>query len=617
MTKMKRAVFGCLLGLVLLGAVVCAAPAAAAQEHSSQTMIVERDTAYYGDQKVTSDYRVTRGTVVLGGSTLTVSGDVYLDGGELRVCGGTLNVLGDLYISSDLSFTSGKINVSGDLIHKSGKLHVGSGDLYVADDYLMAVPKTNEAGETTLNSSSGKLTMQYSNADIVVGGDFYMDTVHGVECANGTITVAGDFIQKSDFAPKKFVASRYHKVVLNGTEPQTVKLESRESTFGYLVVENTAGIVVTDYLAAQYLKAADEELTIVSEEDKAVFENVTVDVPLVTVTGDVELHGDLKLQRYTLKIDGNLTQTDGVLMTDWGTLDITGSYYLATREGFDEVGEPIFGGSHGELVMNNSKAHMNVGGDFYMDASEGVSLTAGTLSVAGDFTQSVNYSLKKFTASQIHKVVFNGTAPQKVSLQSPESSFAVLEVANNAGILVTDYFAAAALTAPNGEVKILSEGAVFENLTLDAPLVTVTGDLTQDGALNLKNSTLKVEGNLFLNYGEIQVSKGSLQVTGEQKIVSEQEEEVHEGAEIPIESKEPAPKVTTEVEQPLVSYDFGSISTNKANETTYVLNTNTKKFHNTYCNDVDEIKASNRSSFTGTRSEVIAKGYSPCGHCHP
>lgn len=513
MTKMKRFFAGCLMGLVLMGAMLGAAPAADAVEQKAQTMIVERDTAYYGDRKVTSDYRITRGTVVLGESTLTVSGDVYLDGGELRVCGGTLNVLGDLYVSSDLTFISGKINVSGDLIHKSGKLHVGSGDLYVADDYIMAVPKTDVAGETVMNSGSGKLTMQYSNADIMVGGDFYMDTVHGVECANGTITVAGDFIQKSDFAPKKFVASRYHKVVLNGNEPQTVKLESRESTFGYLVVENTAGIVVTDYLAAHYLKAADEELVIVSEN--AVLENVTVDVPLATVTGDVELHGNLKLQNNTLKIDGNLTHTDGVLMTDWGTLDITGSYYLAIPEGTDEVGEPIFSGSHGELVMNNSKAHMNVGGDFYMDASEGVTLTAGTLSVAGDFTQSVNYSLKKFTASQIHKVVFNGTEVQKVSLQSPESTFAVAEVANNAGILVTDYFAAASLTAPNGEVKILSEGAVFENLTLDAPVVTVTGDLTQDGTLNLKNSTLKVEGNLIQPNGEILVSMGTLHVTGD------------------------------------------------------------------------------------------------------
>ena len=50
---------------------------------------------------------------------------------------------------------------------------------------------------------------------------------------------------------------------------------------------------------------------------------------------------------------------------------------------------------------------------------------------------------------------------------------------------------------------------------------------------------------------------------------------------------------------------------------TYILNTKTKKFHQSFCDDVDEIKSSNKSTYTGTRAEVIAKGYSPCGHCDP
>ena len=52
-------------------------------------------------------------------------------------------------------------------------------------------------------------------------------------------------------------------------------------------------------------------------------------------------------------------------------------------------------------------------------------------------------------------------------------------------------------------------------------------------------------------------------------------------------------------------------------ERTYVLNTNTKKFHYAYCSSADDIKASNRGEFTGTRDEVMAKGYEPCGRCHP
>lgn len=51
--------------------------------------------------------------------------------------------------------------------------------------------------------------------------------------------------------------------------------------------------------------------------------------------------------------------------------------------------------------------------------------------------------------------------------------------------------------------------------------------------------------------------------------------------------------------------------------TTYVLNTNTMKFHIPSCHDVGKISTENRQDYTGTRDEVIAKGYSPCGHCHP
>lgn len=49
----------------------------------------------------------------------------------------------------------------------------------------------------------------------------------------------------------------------------------------------------------------------------------------------------------------------------------------------------------------------------------------------------------------------------------------------------------------------------------------------------------------------------------------------------------------------------------------YVLNTNTKKFHYSSCSSVSTIKPENYGTFEGTRDEVIAQGYEPCGRCHP
>ena len=49
----------------------------------------------------------------------------------------------------------------------------------------------------------------------------------------------------------------------------------------------------------------------------------------------------------------------------------------------------------------------------------------------------------------------------------------------------------------------------------------------------------------------------------------------------------------------------------------YVLNTNTHKFHNPSCSSVKDIKPQNRQDYTGSRSDVIAMGYDPCKRCNP
>lgn len=51
--------------------------------------------------------------------------------------------------------------------------------------------------------------------------------------------------------------------------------------------------------------------------------------------------------------------------------------------------------------------------------------------------------------------------------------------------------------------------------------------------------------------------------------------------------------------------------------TNYILNTNTKKFHYPSCGSVNRMKESNKQYYTGTRDNIIAMGYSPCGNCHP
>ena len=55
----------------------------------------------------------------------------------------------------------------------------------------------------------------------------------------------------------------------------------------------------------------------------------------------------------------------------------------------------------------------------------------------------------------------------------------------------------------------------------------------------------------------------------------------------------------------------------QATEKTYVLNTNTMKYHTPDCSSVADIKENNRQEFTGTAAELQQQGYEPCGRCHP
>ena len=50
---------------------------------------------------------------------------------------------------------------------------------------------------------------------------------------------------------------------------------------------------------------------------------------------------------------------------------------------------------------------------------------------------------------------------------------------------------------------------------------------------------------------------------------------------------------------------------------TYVLNTNSKKFHYPTCSSVGDMSPKNRSDVSMSRDEIIAQGFVPCKRCNP
>lgn len=66
---------------------------------------------------------------------------------------------------------------------------------------------------------------------------------------------------------------------------------------------------------------------------------------------------------------------------------------------------------------------------------------------------------------------------------------------------------------------------------------------------------------------------------------------------------EPTPEPVVEEQQPIEQY--------------YIINTNTGKFHYPTCRSIKRMKDKNKLEFTGTRDDVLARGYSPCMICNP
>lgn len=73
---------------------------------------------------------------------------------------------------------------------------------------------------------------------------------------------------------------------------------------------------------------------------------------------------------------------------------------------------------------------------------------------------------------------------------------------------------------------------------------------------------------------------------------------------------------TTVTAAPRQTETYNTPNTEKQG-TTYILNTNTKKFHYPSCSGVEQMKEKNKKEFCGDREDVISQGYSPCKRCNP
>ena len=63
--------------------------------------------------------------------------------------------------------------------------------------------------------------------------------------------------------------------------------------------------------------------------------------------------------------------------------------------------------------------------------------------------------------------------------------------------------------------------------------------------------------------------------------------------------------------------DGDSAPTSSESSTMYVVNLSSEKFHEATCGSAEKLSADNRLEYFGSREDLIAQGYSPCGSCKP
>ena len=157
-------------------------------------------------------------------------------------------------------------------------------------------------------------------------------------------------------------------------------------------------------------------------------------------------------------------------------------------------------------------------------------------------------------------------------------------------------------------------------------LITGTRYLNVDGMLPFENMVadyIKETGNHVL-YRVTPVFSGDNLVASGVHIEAESVEDNGDGVLFNVYCFNAQPGIAIDYatgdshqDDSIVADSSKSTTAAEANVQTYVLNTNTKKFHKESCNSARSMDASNKKIYTGSRQEIIDMGYEACGVCKP
>lgn len=450
----------------------------------------------------------------LNAFTLTVAGDVAA--GNTITNG--LVVMTGAAVGSTLSGTFHTVEIRGPVALDGPTTATAS--LLVAAGRLTVGPHALTVNGTFGTNGSGSLSMQDAAGSVTVNGPTgFSGSGTGTEAGNlltaGTLRVRHDFSQGSSGASTQaFQATAGHLTIIDGDSPSQRIFFGEPATnrFGTLRIAKPSGSIFLPFLtpAAGAIEIASPTTIVgdggVLRADGAVSvaAGARLTIAEVQVGGGIAVTDSLAMAGTNVELFGAGQTVSGFLgrnlevagLATLGgdavasgnvtiTSDAPGRLAIGTHT--LRVGGSLITALSGVLDMQGAGAVIVAGDATFGGGPSTGSLTAGTLRVAGSFTEARGpRSTDPFRASGTHRTVLDGSGDQAVRLDEPSTNgFQHLDVLKPAGI------------------------ASFQTM------VPMLGDLDVGASLAIANgTTTDVGGNLRLRPASSLVNDGTLRYCG-------------------------------------------------------------------------------------------------------
>lgn len=176
------------------------------------------------------------------------------------------------------------------------------------------------------------------------------------------------------------------------------------------------------------------------------------------------------------------------------------------------------------------------------------------------------------------------------------------------------------LTAENDNEKNLITGTRYMNVDGMLPFENMVADYVKETGNHVQYRVTPIyDGNNPVATGVLMEGK-SVEDAGEGVLFNVFCYNAQPGVEIDYTTgKSHASKTTAPVDTPAKTTPETSEQSSSSNtqEATYILNSNTKKFHRPDCSSLSRMKEENKEKFTGNRDELMQQGYEACKNCNP